>query len=575
MDNKIAVQRLFRGVLLRTPSSSEEKLFTKFFDDRSLSYDQLAVLGWQSSDFMAKVAPIALLDYALSGVIDGQRIIGWYNSPAGAPLAPTGTDNVLTAIEVMLSGYGISSQKSQAALSASLYQLATRLGYSTPMAAADNLASIVLAGNIDLASLLKSALLETITLRPEVMYQVGAGLLVSVLGEKTTLPGSNQPPITLAETIINQYLAPKLQPASGTTVYESSANDGSLDAISLDLTGVSWRGRVGDTVSVTTTLPTGLTAKVVISGAQTAEVTFSGKARAHDAAASTTIALKFSDTNFNGAKAVDVEPMVKGVLTLDLQFYNNNPWTISGNELTVFGTQSTASIDLNAGTGQIGLFSFASGELSGITSIDARGISGTVVSLTGSSSDDTLYANHLGSTIRGGAGDDTLFGGSKAAKDTFVFEAVASPGTFFTPGNGMDSIHNFQVGAAGDILDFRSFLGTPTFVATSVAASAFAGTTWANGDIRIVTEDGTPLSTPAEIAAIFGAPTAPAKLVIITAGVPAPGDPGIATVWFISNRSAAGSVTAIEAADEVVKVAELVGINNLALLSFQADNFLV
>ncbi len=574
MENKIAVQRLFRGVLLRTPSSNEEKLFSNFFDERSLSYDQLAVLGWQSTDFMTKVAPIALLDYALSGVIDGQRVIGWYNSPAGTPLAPIGTDNVLTAIEIMLSGYGLSSQKSLPSLSASLYQLAVRLGYSAPMSAADNLASIVLAGNIDLATLLKSALLETTILRPEVMYQVGAGLLTSILGEKTTLPSGSLPPIDLAETIIKQYLAPKLQPSGSTTVYESSANDGSLNAISLDLTGVSWRGRVGDTISIAATLPSGLTAKLVVTDAQTAEVTFYGKARAHDANASTTIMLKFSDTNFNGAKAIDIEPMVKGVLTLDLQFYNNHPWSISGNELTAFGTHSTANINLNTETGNIGTFNFTTGELSSVTHVDARGISGTTVALTGSANDDTLYANHLGSTIRGGAGDDILFGGTIAAKDTFIFEAVASPGTLFTPGNGMDSIHNFQVGAAGDILDFRTFLGTPTFASTSIAASAFASTTWANGHIQIVTEDGTPLTTPAEIAAIFGAPTTPGKLVIITAGIPAPGDPGVATVWFISNRSAAGNIGVIEA-DEVVKVAELVGINNLALLSFQADNFLV
>jgi hypothetical protein len=592
MDNKIAVQRLFRGILLRAPSSSEEKLFTKFFDDRSLSYDQLAVLGWQSEEFMKKVAPIALLDYALSGGnIDGQRIIGWYNSPAGAPLAPTGSDRVLNAIDVMLSAYGLASDRNPTSLASALTGTASLLGITLPPQNAILLANYVINGGGDLPSLLQSAATQVINDQPQMMYYVGAGLLESILNEQPAVPFSG-PPMFDAQTIINAYLAPRLHTYGGSTVYEVyenlTSNDGTVSPITLDLTGADWRGRAGDTVSMTATLPAGLTAKAVIvstpSAPQTIQINFSGKARAHDTSASTTITLKFSDINFNGAKAVDIEPMVKGVLTLDLLFSNNYPWlnyssgSGSADVLEVFGSQKTAVVNLATQTGQIGTFSLDSTLSSNpITTVDARGISGTAVSLTGSSSTDTLYANHLGSTIRGGAGDDTLFGGTKGAIDTFIFEAVASPGTFFIPGNGMDTIYNFQVGATGDILDFREFLGVPTFVPTAIAASAFPATAWANGNILIVTESGNSLNTPANIAALFtgaATPTAPAELVIITAGVPPSGSPGVAMVWFISNRSAAGSITSIESV-EVTKVAELIGVNNIALLSFQADNFLV
>ena len=121
-------------------------------------------------------------------------------------------------------------------------------------------------------------------------------------------------------------------------------------------------------------------------------------------------------------------------------------------------------------------------------------------------------------------------------------------------------------------------IGTPAIGATISGAGAGKPSTWNNGEIIVVYENGSPLTTASEIAALFGtalaAPTAPARVVIFTAGVPGPTDPGTASAWFVSNRSYSGSVSAIEAA-EVVKVAELVGINNLGLTSLHADNLLI
>lgn len=576
MDNKIAVQRLFRGILLRSATSNEEKLFAQLFDNRSLSNDQLVILGWQSTEFLSKVAPIALLDYALSGVIDGTRIIGWYNSPSGAPLAPTGSDSTLNIIQVIQSGYGWSSLKDVASLASVVQQAALRLGFTPTSADASNLATQILAGEISLASVLRDAALSAIAQRPQLTNLIAAGLLESILSESVVVPSGNGTiPLDLASAITTKFLAPTISEANGMVAFETSANDGSLSALTLELTGVTWRGKIGDKILTLSGLPSGLSGKVVITGSQTAEIQFSGKARSHDAASSKDISITFSDTLFTGAKATDISPLVKGVLTVSLNFFDNTPWTITGNKIAPIGTQAT-SIDLESGTGTVGSTVLSATDLKGITSIDARNISGALVSLSGDANDNTFYANASGSTLRGRAGNDTLYAGKGA--DTFIFEAVTSSGTTNTPGNGQDTIYNFQIGAGGDHLDFRPFLGTPSFSGTAIPGVSLTAYAWTNGEVLSIYEAGNPLSTPSAIATLFGtalaAPSAPAKLVLITAGVPEPGDPGVATIWFVSNRSSAGNISTIESS-EVIKVADLIGINNLSLLSLHADNIVI
>lgn len=576
MDNKLATQRLFRGILLRNASSNEEKFFAALFDNRSLSHEQLAVLGWQSDEFSTKVTPLLLVNYALSGSVDGLGLIGWYNAPTGAPLVNSSTNATLKSIEIMLAAYGVSTTQSAAALANSIQVAATRMGFSVTSQVTASLADEVINGRLNLPELFYNAALATSTQNTQLLQQLSSALLKSLLGEITSQPSQAAIPIASATEIINDYLAPSLELANATTIFESSLNNGSLDPVTLTLVGAAWKGKVGDVVTVSATLPTGLSARINVTGTQTAEITFSGKAKLHEASASTTISLKFSDTNFIGAKATDISTLDKGVLTIPLQFYDNEPWTISNTALTIFGNHSTAIIDLASDTGKIGTYSLDATTLGSITTVDARNITGTPLTLTGDSNPNTLYGNNAGTIFQGGAGDDTLFGSTNKSSDTFVFESVTAAGTSFITGNGFDTIYNFEVGSGGDKLDFRKFLGIPSVAASTVAASALS-TNPANGQILTITESGSALDTEAAIGALLNAspPSVPYKAVLITAGVPAPGDPGVAHVWFVSNRSAAGSLTTIESADEIVKVADLIGVNNLSLLSLGNDNFVI
>ena len=138
--------------------------------------------------------------------------------------------------------------------------------------------------------------------------------------------------------------------------------------------------------------------------------------------------------------------------------------------------------------------------------------------------------------------------------------------------NGVDTIHNFTVGAGGDVLNLSAFLRTTkTTTLTTQLASNTTPLVWTNGAVLVLegSAGGMPFTT-ADIAALFGAsmpfaaPTASSKAVLITADVA-----GDAAVWFITNTS---DLTAISS-DEVQQVASLVGVNNLSLVPLVAGNF--
>ena len=590
MDNKVAVQRIFRGILLRKASTSEETLFAGFFDKRDLSADQLAVLGWQSSEFKQKIAPIALLDFALSGEIDGQRVIGWMNSPNGAPLAPGTTIN--DAIKVMLAGYGVSSLTTATALAPRLVTIANGLGMSLSGADAQKYADDAIK-NKNLPDLLYGAVNWVIATNPQWVYDVGAGLLESVLSEETTKPVSSGTPIGNAIDILDDHLAPRFEFSSDAN--ESSNNDGSIDNLDISLTGAAWRGRDGERVAASFTgVPSGLVAKVVITGTQTAEVQFTGKARIHDENASSGIVIKFLDIHFNGAKVADIEPLVKGEITLPVVFRDNYPWLYPDSaSIKIFGGHAADSVNINLDTqiGQVGKFDLPSlssthpDTLENITTVDARAVTGTKVVLTGSDANDTLYVNDLGSTLRGGKGNDILYLGDGV--DTLIFEAVSGAGTTDIDGNGLDKIHHFKVGTGGDVLDFTEFLGVPTFMSasapilgSSTTPVPWSGVTGNAENIFVMLEAGTALNTPTAIAGLFGAgkpfaaPTTPAELVLVIGSVYVPGTPGGLSIWYVGNRSSGDPVTSISA-DEVVQVAELVGVNSLAINALVAESFVL
>lgn len=181
--------------------------------------------------------------------------------------------------------------------------------------------------------------------------------------------------------------------------------------------------------------------------------------------------------------------------------------------------------------------------------------------IIGSNQANIITLNDQGHTVRPMRGDDEIYLGAQT--DTLIFEA--SP-----QANGNDLIHNFQLGAEGDRLDFSHFLNLPN--QESGTQTHHQTTTqphdWQNGDILVIS--GYNLTDPQAIADLFGTqaplaqPTEAAKAVIITADII-----GDAHIWYLINQT---DTTEIHP-QEITQIATLVGINNLALAPFHQDNF--
>lgn len=261
-------------------------------------------------------------------------------------------------------------------------------------------------------------------------------------------------------------------------------------------------------------------------------------------------------------------PTAINTLVVNSPFYSSQTTTLDlvedAGKLTITGgpLADDMTLNLTAVTVTVGGVNQAlrSGKLSDVTSVDATGLTGDgSVNFIGSAGDDIYAASSAGDTIGGKGGNDQLTGG--AGSDTFIFESTAA-------GNGVDMINNFQI-SNKDVLDLSAFLMvTGTSHIALVDAESTAATAWGNGDVLVV--EGYDLTSDTAIAGLFGAglafadPTTRGKAVLIAADII-----GNASVWFLVNQVDTGTITA----DEVVKVAELDGINNLGLRSFTADNF--
>lgn len=172
-----------------------------------------------------------------------------------------------------------------------------------------------------------------------------------------------------------------------------------------------------------------------------------------------------------------------------------------------------------------------------------------VVTFLGDDFGNVFIGSGLGDKITGGKGNDDISLGS--GKDLVVFSASATD-------NGNDTIRAFSLGT--DLLNFSQFLNKTTANVTMVSANAEQPMqkNWLSGDLLVV--QGTNLLMPSDISALFGtgkvfnSPQGASKSVLISANVT-----GDANVWYLSNASDTGNITA----NEVQQVAKLMGVNNL------------
>ena len=385
-------------------------------------------------------------------------------------------------------------------------------------------------------------------------------------------------------TVLSQIAAKK----SGvfytdTDLAESSANDGSIEgSIVIRLIGDTFKGDLGARLGTVSNIPATLVASLVKSSDATATLSFTGKATAHAAANSiSNLTVRFAATDFTGGSITNLYGVSRSDLEID---FIDLPASVSGNTLQAEGlVPGAVTINLNTDAFTLGTsnISLSSGNMANVVNVDLSKTTtaGTTTvtstatinftadpppaSGTATPIANTFTASPVGGTVRAGQGNDTLFGG--AGIDRYIFEATPAS-------NGMDTIHNFTMGAGGDVLNLSAFLRTTkTTTLTTQLASSTTPLVWTNGAVLVLegSAEGTPYTTP-DIAALFGAslpfaaPTASGKAVLITADVA-----GDAIVWFITNTSDLAAISS----DEVQQVAILVGVNNLSLVPLVAGNF--
>lgn len=351
-------------------------------------------------------------------------------------------------------------------------------------------------------------------------------------------------------------------------VNESTANDGSIsNALTITLAGGdAFKGIIGASLGKLTGTPSGLTGFISKITDTSALLTFSGNAKAHGLAdSSSAVSVAFATTDFTSGSIAGKSGVTQAITVSFFQM----PLTESSGNLAPSGTiPSNVLIDLANDKFYFGtsLASLTSGAMANVINVDARGLSGTTqtVSTTGDDAANTIISSPLGGTITGGKGDDPLTAGTGI--DRFVFAANSTD-------NGADTITGFTLGTGGDVLNFSAFLNkTGTSHIAAVGSGNTANATWANGDVLVASGNG--LTTAAAAALLFNsgtnapfaAPTAAAKIVLITADII-----GDASIWYIVNNTVPGVI----AAAEITLVGTLKNVNNLSLAGygFAASNF--
>ena len=560
LDNTSITKKLYNAILLRDPTAVESSYWANELTLNLTTPSGMVLLGASTSEFTDVSFKIALMYTAAFGTYGSNtELMAWRQFyDTGASLTDIGKLFV--------------NSKTFAANNPSVKTTTDYINTLAKQAlgrnaSASELTEWVTAVDKGTANL-GNVLLHFASQSPNAL-KIGLAMLYSGLtGSIATdalLPASADAKVAIS-SIVSANLTPSTLSYDKTQLVESSKNDGAFeDAFIINLAGgAKFAGSIGAKLGDVTKVPAGLTASLTKVSDTQAKLSFSGKATAHDAKASITdLTVTFKDTDFSNTKAADVEN--NSVKSLSMLFRDNLSFSEQNGTLDLTGTvlgdvvlslvANKYSFSIN-GVAQ----TLTSGTLANVDTVDASNMTGGKVTYTGTSNADIYFASNQGDSIRAMAGDDVIQLGN--GTDTVIFETTQNT-------NGNDVIDNFTIGAAGDVLNLKALLNnTGTSNIASVASTSTAARAWNNGDVLVVSGNG--LTTEASIAALFGvgqafaAPTTPGKSVVISADVI-----GNASVWHIVNDTDISNITA----NEVFQVATLIGVNNLALVGFNAANF--
>ena len=363
---------------------------------------------------------------------------------------------------------------------------------------------------------------------------------------------------------------------SAGSLAESPDNDGSIAApLVITVQGDTFKGAIGAKLGSVANVPAGLTATLTKTSDLTATLALTGKAASHLAASSiANLTISFSAADFTGGGSVVINGLVRNDIAI--RFHDaslaENSGTLTGQGIlpsSLLVDLATDTLTLNGKvaplqSGQIANANHVdlSATAPAATATPSKGTATITTTQRGDAQGNTLAGSGYGGLIEGRGGDDTLIGGGGI--DRIKFASTASD-------NGNDTIKSFTLGTGGDILDFSAFLnktGTANLTVRDAADPASIDNPWANGDVLSVQGNG--LSTPADIAALFGsgltyaAPTNARKAVLVSTDLT-----GHASIWYITNQTDVTNVTD----NEVQQVATLENINNILLVGFAAGNF--
>lgn len=557
-----AVTALYKGLLGRSPESASLQQYVGKLDSGFLTTAQVASDLVASADFGAYTLPVARLYTAAFGRLpDPEGLAFWVN------VRRQGADTGQIAKQFLGSDefaslYG--SRPDDTTFLTALYQNVLGRSPDTP-------GLMYWKGRLAEGES-RSYVLDSFAQSPENRANADLKLKLSTVWgvQQGTTPTADELAAlptgfeaALAKIMSTGGSGPSLT-LSGKLLTESPLNDGTVDgSLTLMLTGGEFAGAIGAALGKVTGAPAGLTARLVKTGAHTAELFLDGVAKAHASINSTkNISLSFTDKDFSGLKAADVVGATASGIALS--FIDLPPVKISNDIFApALSTTATFRLDLQNDVLTVGGKTVLpeSGSWPKVSTVDLRQLVAASVSVVGDNAvSEVIHAAPGGGRLQAGGGDDILH--AAEGVDRIVFAKSAAD-------NGVDRILGFELGAGKDVLDFTAFLNSPqkSSVAT-VDASVMPAKpiTWTNGQILVVA--GT-FAGPADVAAlfdgaVFAEPTASRKAVVITADLT-----GDASVWFVTNQADVTHVTA----DEVELVATMADINNLQLVGFNAGNF--
>lgn len=368
---------------------------------------------------------------------------------------------------------------------------------------------------------------------------------------------------------------PKLN-FSSTTINETDVNDGSIKEKSLffSLDGANFSSSAADTIlkQLQTSIPKGITSKIVSKDNSFIEISLSGKAAKHDSSVSSKFSITFTDKDFSGIKAEQVFGKDTSIETKFYDFFSN----LAGNSISLSGEiSSTLKINLDTPSLILGsskeintnikgsILSLSGSDLSNLSNFDMGLLTGKgAVEFTSTGNKNIIYqASNNGDKIitgsgndkiTGGLGNDTIFVGSGAdsitgglGNDTFKFNNHNA----YIDSNSHITITDYGIGK--DSLDFSQLLGytkapkpgTPIVIYKTAAQNITNGSVyiieangrWESGNIPIAPKhndiQGLFVGNGITADDVFNNPTGALRSVLITTDIRRQE----ADIWLIQN----------------------------------------